>query len=101
MLLDHGIDEQSQHDIDPTCKSNAIESVKNEVDLTTEKTITHASNNNNVAEVHEEKSAESHPLLPLLNLLYCSAHTVDIKRVTILDVPAKAIKIPAHLWRNL
>ena len=59
----------SRHDIDATCKFNAIESAKNEDDVKPEKTTIHASNNNNAAEVHEEKSAESHPLLPLLNLL--------------------------------
>ena len=39
---------------------NAIESVKNEDDVKPEKTTIHA------AKVHEEKSVESHPLLPLL-----------------------------------
>ena len=73
---------------------------KNEDDVKPEKTTIYASNNNNAAEVHEEKPAESLPLLPLLNLLYCLAHTVDIKRSTILDVPAKAMKTIAHLWRN-
>ena len=53
--------------------------MKNEDDVKPEKTTIHLSNNNNPAEVHVEKSAESHPLLPLLNLSYCSAHTVDIK----------------------
>ena len=66
MLFDHGMDEHSRHDIDPTCKYNAIESVKNEDDVKPKKTTIHASNNLNAAEVHEEKSAESHPLLPLL-----------------------------------
>ena len=66
MLFDHGMDEYSRHDIDPTCKYNAIESEKNEDDVKPEKTTIHASNNLNAAEVHEEKSAESHPLLPLL-----------------------------------
>ena len=99
MLFDHGMDEHSRHDIDPTCKYNAIESVKNEDDVKAGKTTIHASNNN-AAEVYEEKSAESHSLLPLLKLSYCSAHTVEIKRSTILDVPAKAMKTLAHLWRN-
>ena len=39
---------------------------KNEDDIKPEKTTIHVSNNLNAAEVHEEKSAESHPLLPLL-----------------------------------
>ena len=72
---------------------------KNEDDIKPEKTTIHASNNNNAAEVHEEKSAESHPLLPLLNLLYCSAHTVDIKRSTIFWMADERIswrrKLPA------
>ena len=51
--------------------------MKNEDDVKPEKTTIHPSNNNNAAEVHEEKSAESHPLLPLLNLSYCLAHTVN------------------------
>ena len=64
------MDEHSRHDIYPTCKYNAIESVKNEDDVKPKKTTIHPSNNNNAAEVHEEKSAESHPLLPLLNPSY-------------------------------
>ena len=80
MLFDHDMDEHSRHDIDPTCRYNAIESVKkNEDDVKPEKTTIHASNNNNAAEVNGEKSAESHPLLPVLNSSYCSAHTVEFK----------------------